>query len=374
MNTNWLKNSIIFSIFLGLSVFYYTNFIYAENTLINKLKGKILLQVEDNGEAWYVNPYTEERYFLGRPKDAFDIMKKLGVGVTEEDIWKIPMSEEVLTGKDTDGDGLPDTMEDALGTNRDKEDTDGDGYSDKNEILSGYNPKNNNKLYINTEFAQKQAGKILIQAEKNGEAWYVNPDNNKRYFLGRPKDAFEVMRNLGLGITNKNLAKIPEYITNTEAQNDYLVQNNSTNTTNGNRKYSDSRLGFTFEYPKDWKITKESKHNTIFIGDYKEKLFEEKKGLIIIDRIRTEDETNISQFKIASKEKATKNINEDTEVNEMKAFKEGFAYDHLGSFEITTYIEINPQEFIRISLVSAGDKGKYTQIYNDTVRSIELAE
>ena len=33
-------------------------------SLANKLKGKILLQVEDSGQAWYIDPETEERAFL----------------------------------------------------------------------------------------------------------------------------------------------------------------------------------------------------------------------------------------------------------------------------------------------------------------------
>ena len=39
-------------------------------------------------------------------------------------------------------------------------------------------------------------------------AYYVNPLNLKMYYLGRPADAFSVMRSLGLGITNANLRQI----------------------------------------------------------------------------------------------------------------------------------------------------------------------
>ncbi|MFH1822724.1 MAG: hypothetical protein ABH830_03410, partial [Patescibacteria group bacterium] len=46
--------------------------------------GYILLQVEDNGEAWYVYPTTGKRYYLGRPQDAFNLMKKLGLGAKHE--------------------------------------------------------------------------------------------------------------------------------------------------------------------------------------------------------------------------------------------------------------------------------------------------
>ncbi len=56
--------------------------------------------------------------------------------------------------------------------------------------------------------ADRLSGKILLQVEDNGEAWYVNPENKQRYFLGRPEDAFQVMRTLGLGISNDNLNQI----------------------------------------------------------------------------------------------------------------------------------------------------------------------
>jgi len=44
-------------------------FIYAAG-MDEKLSGRILLQVEDEGQAWYVEPETGERAFLGRPQDA----------------------------------------------------------------------------------------------------------------------------------------------------------------------------------------------------------------------------------------------------------------------------------------------------------------
>jgi len=51
-------------------------------------------------------------------------------------------------------------------------------------------------------------GKILLQVEGAGQAWYVDPSSNTRAFLGRPSDAFQVMRELGVGIKNQDLAKI----------------------------------------------------------------------------------------------------------------------------------------------------------------------
>lgn len=51
-------------------------------------------------------------------------------------------------------------------------------------------------------------GKILLDVEKNGEAYYIYPKDKKAYYLGRPADAFRIMRELGLGITNSDIRKI----------------------------------------------------------------------------------------------------------------------------------------------------------------------
>ncbi len=45
-------------------------------------------------------------------------------------------------------------------------------------------------MSYNLSFSQQHQGKIFIQVEEKGEAWYINPEDNKRYFLGRPTDAF----------------------------------------------------------------------------------------------------------------------------------------------------------------------------------------
>ena len=128
-------------------------------TLAEKLKGYILLQVEKNGEAWYVYPKTLTRFFLGRPADAFDIMRRLGLGISNANLAKIPIAGSSDTG--------------------------------------------------DTALRAKMSGYILIQVEKNGEAWYVYPKDTHRYYLGRPDDAFSIMRSLGVGISNSDLAQIP---------------------------------------------------------------------------------------------------------------------------------------------------------------------
>ncbi len=172
------------------------------------LSGRIFLQVEKNGEAWYVSPGSLERYFLGRPTDAFALMREHGVGITNANLEKIPVALDLLSGKDSDGDGLGDDIEKALGTNHLKADTDNDGYNDLEELRSGHDPKSDKFLTYNLAFTAGNLGRIFLQIESAGEAWYVFPGDSKRYYLGRPTDAFNIMRNLSLGISDKDLEKL----------------------------------------------------------------------------------------------------------------------------------------------------------------------
>lgn len=128
------------------------------------LKGRILLHVQSAGEAWYVYPKTGLRTLLGRPADAFVAMRRLGIGISDNDLKR----------------------------------------------LFGTVPNSEKKLMsMDRAMARKLAGTILLQVERNGEAYYLDPTNLTAYFLGRPADAFQVMRGRGLGITNENLSVIP---------------------------------------------------------------------------------------------------------------------------------------------------------------------
>ncbi|MEA3449775.1 MAG: CARDB domain-containing protein [Patescibacteria group bacterium] len=171
--------------------------------MYRNLRGKIILTVEQAGEAYYVNPNTQTHHFLGRPDDAFAVMREQGIGISNENLYKIPIGLSG-SGTDSDADGLSDYLEETIGLRFDAGDTDGDGYNDKDELINGYNPWGEGRQNLDDNFSKAQGGRILLQVEKNGEAWYVSPVDNKRYFLGRPADAFAVMRELGLGISDSD--------------------------------------------------------------------------------------------------------------------------------------------------------------------------
>ncbi len=176
-------------------------------TLTERLNGRILLQVEEHGEAWYV--YKGKRYYMKDGPTAYNMMRNFGLGISNDDLRKIPIGvNNRFSGKDSDNDGLMDKLEEGIGTDIFNQDSDGDGYSDKEEVINGYNPLGMGKVFIDQSLVNRLKGRILLQVENKGQAWYLNPEDGKRYYMKDGEAAFQIMRFLSLGITNNNLAKI----------------------------------------------------------------------------------------------------------------------------------------------------------------------
>jgi len=204
-------------IVIALIVFVISLGLYFVRPVKAGIDGKILLQVENRGEAWYINPQDGRRYYLKDGETFYKIVQDLGVGISNEDLKKIPVALDYVGFyglKDTDHDGLPDQFETALGTSILKSDTDNDGYKDSDEISTGHDPvvrkEDNGDIIIDKDFAEYTKGKILLQVQNKGEAWYVNPTDGKRYYLYSPKVAFEVMKSLGIGAKNDVIENIEE--------------------------------------------------------------------------------------------------------------------------------------------------------------------
>ena len=180
-------------------------------SFVDKLGGYILLQVENNGEAWYVDAETRKRYYMKDGGVAYQMMRDFGLGISNENIKKIPIgTNDRFEISDYDGDGLSDKIEEALGTDMYSSDTDLDGYDDGEEVRGGYNPLGIGKVNFDLAMANNLKGKILLQVESRGEAWYMNPVDGKRYYMKDGEAAFNIMRFLSLGITNANLLNIEE--------------------------------------------------------------------------------------------------------------------------------------------------------------------
>lgn len=177
-------------------------------SLYNRFKGSIILKVEDGGKAFYLSPLKPEALPLGTPEAGLVILRNQGVGIRTADLNRIPLGLAGTADRDTDHDGLSDRLEQALGSNPVQADSDKDGFPDGIEAAGGYNLFGSGKAASDPRFAARQLGRILIQAEGRGEAWYVNPRDAKRYYLGRPEDALRVMSRLGLGISNSDFLKL----------------------------------------------------------------------------------------------------------------------------------------------------------------------
>jgi|GEM_PF-1557664 len=175
--------------------------------LTHRLKGKILLQVEENGEAWYVDPDQGKRHYLADGPTAYEILRTFGLGITNQDLSLIPVGiEERADIIDTDSDGLDDKLEEALGTDINNPDTDSDGFTDGDEVKSGNNPLGTGKLALKQSLIDRLEGKILLQVESRGEAWYIH--NGQRYYMKDGNLAYQIMRFLSLGITNQDLRQV----------------------------------------------------------------------------------------------------------------------------------------------------------------------
>jgi|GEM_PF-2295188 len=139
-----------------------------DSTLIKRLAGRILLQVERFGQAWYLDVVSLSRYYLADGATAYEALRKFGLGIKNVDLDKIPVALNSA---------LP------------------DNYSTSTEPVS-------------SALVNRLKGRIVLQVENHGEAWYINPTNGQRYYLANGEVAYQIMRNLSLGISDINIHKI----------------------------------------------------------------------------------------------------------------------------------------------------------------------
>ncbi|MBU2509647.1 hypothetical protein KKE33_04710, partial [Patescibacteria group bacterium] len=126
-----------------------------------------LLQVEEHGEAWYVNPTDSRRYYMRNGEVAYEMMRSFGLGITDADVNLIPL--------------VTDTTE----------------MNDSTSACSS------------NSIARRLKGRILLQVEQHGEAWYIHPEKCRRIYMKDGAAAYTIMRFLGLGIINVDLSKMP---------------------------------------------------------------------------------------------------------------------------------------------------------------------
>jgi len=124
-----------------------------DQKLIQSMSGKILLQVEDRGAAWYLDPATKKRYYLKDGQAAYQALRTFGLGITNDDLKRLQAK--------------------------------------------------------NAKLMTALKGKILLQVQSKGEAYYIHPSTGAAHYMKDGAEAYRIMRELSLGITNINLNKIP---------------------------------------------------------------------------------------------------------------------------------------------------------------------
>ncbi len=123
-----------------------------DEELFLRLKGKILLQVESVGEAWWLNPDDKKRYFLGRPSDTWRTIQDKGIKITSDEMIKY--------------------------------------------------------LYFDKSFPLITAGRFIINEDDLTDVYYVLPKSLKGIKLDSTMEAWQVMKEQGLGISNENIRKL----------------------------------------------------------------------------------------------------------------------------------------------------------------------
>lgn len=194
------------------------------STLAKRVAGHVVVEPEAQGALWYIDPVRCDRYRIYRPEDVANLTAATGVGVSNANLARLalgfdtkaddplPFAHLRAGDPDEDGDGVPDMLEQALGTNPKNTDTDADSYNDMVELRNAYDPLRANalRLPVDLAFTKKLAGRFILQTETRGHVWYVSPRDNRRYFLGGNATSMRVLAAIALGVKSKDLATIPE--------------------------------------------------------------------------------------------------------------------------------------------------------------------
>lgn len=139
-----------------------------DTKLIKRLAGRILLQTERFGQAWYLDVVSLSRYYLADGQSAYSALRKFGLGIKNSDLNKIPVASD-------------------------------------SALPSNYSTST---MPVSSALVNRLKGRIVIQVENHGEAWYINPVDGKRYYLANGEAAYQIMRYLSLGISDINIRKI----------------------------------------------------------------------------------------------------------------------------------------------------------------------
>ncbi len=141
--------------------------------MLQKFKGAIMLQVDANGKAWYLNPLDLKMYFLQNGNEGFTVAQGLALDISADRLDQIPETKKLGFTADQQ-DIVPNTIPDI----------DPSLYGDVFNIIE------ENHLYKDTFTGQDlYYGSLEGMAEATGDKYtqFFSPEKNKKfdeYFTG----------------------------------------------------------------------------------------------------------------------------------------------------------------------------------------------
>lgn len=129
----------------------------ADSALYGRLRGFMILRPQAAGEAYYVDPDDQVIHYLPDEASAFRLLREQGIGISDRDLAAL-----AAAGSDPAGAALRERLK----------------------------------------------GCILLAVEGAGEAYYLNPGDNERYFLGRPADAWQILKRTARGLSENDFAAL----------------------------------------------------------------------------------------------------------------------------------------------------------------------
>lgn len=125
--------------------------------LLGRVTGRLLLQVQQQGQIWYVDVPSQKRYLVTK-EQTLPLFRALSLGISNNDLSKIFQCDGQVK------------------------------------------PAN--------DLSNRLSGRLLLAVEDLGRVWYVYPPQNCRYEV-RTDNIMDLFRALSLGITDNDLAQIP---------------------------------------------------------------------------------------------------------------------------------------------------------------------
>ncbi len=363
---------IIFLSLVAISSEFYKRELLAKTYFINEVTGKIVINKDDHGKAWYVLPADKKRYYLGKQDDALKIAKGLALPLDPRQLPGLGPIATYNQELDSDQDGLSDNLETWLATDGHKADSDNDGYNDKLELDNNYNPLGAGKLTTNKNLQKKYQGNFLFNTQMPG-LFYLNPANKKLYYLENSAALLKLVQTTGVYLANFELNNIEGLTVGPEFMNEQIKKESTVQApTPDTLTYSNTKDGYSFDFPTSWTIKKyPDSPDLIHITNAERDFIAEDKASIMLQIVDFQTTpASLTNFKTIAKDGA-KLINEKTsKIVGKEAYTDTVQYKLMRKRR--AIIAIGNNKFLSITLDTNHENNSYDIIYEKLLYSLKL--